>query len=135
MREEGYDPKVEEIYHLKGDMDTGISSSINLTKTALGHPKIRYENKHGQKFVLTCDVYRMGEELNVHLICPKCRNALSIKSSKKQMSYDHISNSLSVQQFQCTWEIQEELLGNVRNFGMSLCRWSAVIDNNLARDA
>jgi hypothetical protein len=46
--QEGYNTQTEEIYHLKGDMDTGISSTVNLTKTALGHPKVRYENKHGQ---------------------------------------------------------------------------------------
>jgi hypothetical protein len=85
--------------------------------------------------MMTCDVYQMGDELMVHMICPKCKNNLAIKSSRKKISYDSREDKLNfVENFQCTWELSDELLGQSRAFGMSLCRWSAVIDNNLAKD-
>lgn len=128
----GYDPNKEELYEVKQDCNPVKSaghSTMCLTRTALGHPKVRYRD-----LVLTCDVYQMGDELMVHLYCPKCRHNLSIKSKNKNIYYDKDRELLSVEPFKCTWEMNDELLGDHRAFGFSLCGWNVAIDGGVARD-
>ena len=124
-----YDPSKEEIYQIAGDPDHGLSSDMNLTNSAFAKPQIRYKGKAGD-FVLSCELYKIGDELSLHLICPRCRHALMIKSSSKQMEYDK-ERGLSVEPFQCTWELPED---QRVQFGIGLCKWTAVIENDRARD-
>lgn len=126
---------LEDIYEIKGDakdplgqVEGGRSSTIGFSKAAIGRPVVRYGN-----FLLTCDVYGVGEGLYVHLYCPKCRNALSIPATKKQIDYDRVKNVLSVEPFRCTWETDPE--GRRMEFGLGMCGWSVGISNNVARDA
>ncbi len=134
-----YNPDKEELFTIKedvtgpgvhqGEIVSGAKmSTYDVTKTAIGHPLIRWKD-----FVLEADVYKVGENLAVNIFCPRCRNSLWIKSENKQMEYDPVTNTLSVEPFMCTWEIQEEILGNSRQFGMSLCRWNVGIDKNIAK--
>ena len=134
-----YNPQREELYTIKDDFGPGvhqgervqgIQSTMKLTNTAIGHPEIRYKDR-----LTVADVYKMGDELKIHLICPRCTNNLSISNKNKQVDYDLDSNTLSIEPFECTWEITSELLGSQRSFGMSLCRWRVAIDNNIAKDA
>lgn len=134
----GYNPKKEELVTIENDLQDGVSrgrATMDMTKNADAHPQVRWEDRvSGKVFMLETDVYIKGGELMVHLICPRCRHNLQIKSINKQMSYDKEREVLSVEPFQCTWELDDELLGARRDFGMSLCRWSVAIDNNLAKD-
>lgn len=143
------DPRREELVHLAGDAPdplaevhgfehargTGIASTVNLTKTAKGHPKIRYKD-----FLITADVYELaGEPMKIHLICPRCRHALWIRADRKHIDYDvtaDVDNGgrLSVEPFMCTWELDAEPGARRMEFGLSLCKWRVAIDNNVARD-
>jgi hypothetical protein len=130
-----YDDTRQELVHLAGDPDTGLAGGMNLTATALGHPTIRYG-----EFILTADVYAPpGAPKYLHLICPRCRNALRITEDRKAMEYDPTRDTdrggrLDVEAFQCTWELPEAN-GRKIEFGMGLCRWTVAIDRNIARDA
>ena len=135
----GYNAQKEEVFEIKDDLQKDQSvgySSMNATRAAKGHPQVRYEEKAtGQIYLMTCDVYIEGDELMVHMYCPKCRHNLAIKSSNKQISYDMDNDRLIfVEAFKCSWEMDDELLGETRKFGFSLCNWNVVIDNGLARD-
>lgn len=149
MAHPAFDPSREELVHLAGDAPDplagmagieharggGVTTTMRLTKTAKGHPQIRYRD-----MLIEADVYAFdGEPVKVHLICPRCRNALSISSDKKSLEYDprqnvEIGGRLDVETFECTWELPE---ANDRKmeFGLGLCRWRVAIDNNIARDA
>ena len=131
----GYNPKREELYSIKedtgpgahqGEVVKGTHSTMDLTKTALGHPVVRYK-----EYLIETDVYQMGDELMVHMYCPKCRHAIRISSNRKAISYDQPSDRLSVEPFMCTWELGLDH----QEFGFSLCRWTVGIDNGLAKDA
>lgn len=141
MSRESYNPNKEEIYTIKEDVSmpgvhkgqtvSGVSSSLNFTKTALGHPKVRYKDR-----IMEMDVYRSGEGgYLIHSYCPSCQNAVSIKSENKKIDYDPITNNLNIEAFECPWEKSDELLGSSRKFGFSLCRLKIAIDNNIAKDA
>lgn len=145
-----YDPHREELVHLAGDPDTGgmtargfeaapdpwgtgkvgYQQTADLTSNALGHPKIRYRD-----LVIEADVYAMpGAPMHVHIICPRCRNALRIPADRKRIEYDPAAGAptdggrLSIETFECTWEAGAER-------GSGLCRWRVAVDDNVARDA
>ncbi len=130
-----YDPKTEEVFHLKGDAHTGYATQLNLD-----HSKrevlVRYKD-----FLLTVDVYRLPETpMKAILYCPRCRNVLTITADKKQMSYEPTRNveaggELSVEAFQCTWELDQREEGRRMEFGLSLCKLRLAIDKNIAKDA
>jgi hypothetical protein len=131
------DPQREELFDISGDLDTGVAATADLTKTAIGKPKVRYKGRHGD-FVLTVDVYRMPDgQLLLHLLCPNCaahgadKHALHVRQAAKQMDYN-AQDGLSVEAFGCTWELPGE---EGRQFGLAMCRWRVAIDQNVARDA
>lgn len=115
----------------------GMSITTRLTGTAKGHPKVRYQGG-GRTFILTIDVYEFeNEPTSLHLICPRCHNALRITADNKALEYDPSRNEtmggrLDVDTFECTWELPE---GRRQEFGIGLCRWRVGIANNVARDA
>lgn len=125
-----YDPNKEDLFHLAGDADHGMGSTARLTKSAIGHPEIRYKGKQGD-FVMTADVYRTDGKLLVHLICPKCRHALHVREAAKKMAYSE-ADGLSIEAFECSWELDGD---TGRLFGLALCRCRLAIDKNVARDA
>jgi hypothetical protein len=129
-----HDPKREELYHVAGDAPdptgTGLSgrmSSMRLTQIALGHPLIRYKDR-----VIEADVYEIHGRLMVHLICPRCLNALKITDDRKKMEYSVTENRISIEAFGCTWEMNDD---RRMEFGVGLCRWRVGVTNNVARDA
>lgn len=121
-----HDPNREELYRIAGDPEHGMASTMNLTRSAAGHPQIRYRDK-----VITADVYIADGRLMVHLICPRCLNALKITDERKKMEYDARDNVLSVEPFACPWEMS----AHRTEFGVGMCRWTVGIDRNVARDA
>lgn len=134
-----FDPQREELVHLAGDAPdpsgsglVGHQASLNLSRTALGHPKIRYRD-----LVIEADVYALpGVPMYVHILCPKCRHALKIAEDRKHIEYDpkagppQDGGRISIEAFQCTWEMDDQR----QQFGLSLCGWKVVVDNNIARD-
>lgn len=126
-----------ELVHLAGDMDTGLSSTIALSS---GKREVIVVYKD---FVLTCDVYALpGQPIEVHLICPRCRKALRVTSERKTIDFDPSAGDpkkggrLSIEPFQCTWELGgDKHVPGLVGGGISLCRWTAGIDDNVARDA
>lgn len=122
----------EEVFQICGDAPDPMGShrigqeiSADLTKTALGHPKIRYRDR-----IIEADVYGIDGSLMIHLICPKCStpdtvHALKISSDQKQISYDPSDGRLSIEPFSCTWEAPD---------GVGLCKWRVAIDDNVAKD-
>lgn len=103
-------------------------------------------------FVLTVDVYAIpGEPLQVHYICPRCHKQGRITQDAKQMAWAPTENRvldlpdgqktrtngvLSVEPFQCTWEVGSEThTPGIRAGGLTLCGQKLVIDDNIAREA
>lgn len=126
-----------------GGAARGQAGQMNLTQTAFGHPFIRWND-----FLLEADVYKLdGQPMYVHIICPRCHNALKIDEDHKAIFYerhrapkfapflaeqgimDH-GGSLSIEPFECTWELGPDR----QHFGIGLCRWRVAIDNNIAKD-
>ena len=134
MKHKAYNPKTEEIFHIAGDEDRGIASTMTLSKNVFARPQVRYASPVYGDMILECDVYKAENELTVHLICPKCRHNLQISSKRKAIELDS-DGKLSIEPFQCTWELNDELLGEKRDFGFSLCRWTAAIDKGVIRHA
>lgn len=146
-----FDPAKESLYSICGDapdpsgMDPrmrGYQSSIDMTKGALAKPLIRWRDR-----VIEGDLYEIEGKLVLHLICPKCSSpacnppcnipghcgphALYVRQERKAIEWDAERQLLSVESFECTWELPE---GRRQEFGLGLCRWRVAIENNIARD-
>ena len=143
-------PHERELVQLAGDAadptgadDRGRSCTYHLNRSAIAHPLVTY--RHGtDEFLITCDVYVAdGEPMVIHLICPRCRHALSIRADQKDIALElgagpDLQGDLSVAPFMCTWERADagtHVPGMVIGGGMSLCRWRVAIDHNVAKDA
>lgn len=159
-------PSYKEVFHVAGDQPDptghtdlrGVAPGYNLTRSALGHPKVLFM-LYGEPVILTVDVYAIaGEPMNLHLMCPVCialgrdHVALRIVEGQKAFSYepgaqvplwpgwsrDEIRHNypeglgglLNVEPFGCTWEETPELR---RGFGLATCTWRVAIVNNIAR--
>lgn len=146
-------PKKRELFHIAGDPEHGYSATMDLTSQAAGHPVIFYKDR-----VLVADVYALPDEpMYIHLLCPFStpneKHGLRISQERKLIEYDPagivppppnwtqqqllecfpqgLGGLLNVEEFSCTWEAEPELR---RQFGMSMCPWKVVIENNVARD-
>ncbi len=78
----------------------------------------------------------------VHLICPRCKHTLSIRGDRKHIEFATSGGpagkgELSVEAFQCTWELPGvgKHIPGVVGGGLSLCKWKVAIDKNIAKDA
>lgn len=116
--------------------------------------------------VMTVDVYKIeGEPIELLLICPRCENESRITSEMKKIEFEygntrpvklpdgslvsfdkpqhthgHVytnAGSLSVEPFQCSWEMKGagKHTPGIRAGGLTLCNLKLVIDNNVAREA
>jgi hypothetical protein len=134
------DPEKESLYHIAGGVSDpsgiepdlhGYQSSIQLNRSALAHPLIRWRDR-----VIEADLYEMNGLLVLHIICPRCStpevpHALWVRQGQKDMLWRPEINELSVAVFECTWELPE---GRRQEFGLGLCRWRVAIEKNFARD-
>ena len=131
------DRPARELVHLAGDPDTGMSVTHRLNH-AKREVIVTYKD-----FVLTVDIYQLPDEpLKVHLICPRCHHMLSVSAERKHIEFDPNAHPeqggrLSIEPFECTWEIPEadKHTPGILAGGLSLCRWRAAIDKNVAKDA
>lgn len=139
-----YDPTKEDLYEVKGDPRTGMASTTNLDNAAEAKIEVRYSgqyNDHGAiAMLMQCEVYRAGESVLVHIICPKCKNANSIKSERKALEWDPRNGVLSVEPYTCNWEMNTERDNKSAHKSIlvgsgNLCRARIAIDKNRARDA
>ncbi|MHC4175869.1 MAG: hypothetical protein ACYSWU_00070 [Planctomycetota bacterium] len=99
----------EDLYEIKGDVPDpagsgarGVSAEVDLTKTAIGHPRIRYGDR-----ITTPDVYAADGELFLHLYCPRCSNALRITDKMKAIRFqrnDRTGGEIDIEEFRCTWD-------------------------------
>lgn len=139
-----HNPQTEELYHVAGDVPDpdgsalrGQQASLRLTKTALGHPLVRYAGKHAvQAQVMEMDVYAMpdggsGAHLMVNWICPRCGSSIRTTSLMKQIQFDASDGRLSMERVACPWEMGADR----QEFGIGMCRFAFAVDNNVAKDA
>jgi hypothetical protein len=136
MSRSAYNPEKEELFHVSGDMDHGVTATTNFNKNAAGNPQIRYSGKYGE-WVMEADVYIVDGQISVHMICPRCKNALWIRTPNKEVDYDIVNDLLSCEKSQCTWELgRSDATKNDRiEFGAGLCKFTFAIDKNRAKDA
>ena len=134
------DPERESLYRICGDVPDpsnlepdkgGYQSSIQLNRSALAHPMIRWQDR-----VVEADLYEMDGKLVLHILCPKCStpetpHALWVREGQKDILWRPDTGELSVSPFECTWELPE---GRRQEFGLGLCRWRVAIDKNIAKD-
>jgi hypothetical protein len=141
--------KRRELVHLAGDPegDRGISCTYR-ADTAKQEVIVVYKD-----FVMTVDVYALpGEPVELHIICPKCRNKSRITAARKKIDLEFGAGKpirlpdgrmmqtvarLSVEPFQCSWEMPGagEHKPGIRAGGLTLCQLKLAIDNNVAKDA
>lgn len=149
MTKSMYNAKTEEIYHVAGDVPdptgTGLRgemSSVNLD-SKVAEVQIRYKDT-----IIFGDVYRYaGVPLRVVIMCPQCRNALTITQDNKEIDYDlaaapQIGGRISIEPFTCPFEAPDAGAHRHRSgdgaqiiTGMSMCNWRVGVSNNIARDA
>lgn len=145
----------KKLMQVAGD-DAGVGSQVNLD---IGkHEVLVYANK-GDIPVLTVDVYQVeGSPLEVHVLCPRCRHNLKISQAKKAIEFNprdanrrvtelralgldprsHMLagiGDLSVEEFECTWELESDRNVSLLSPGINLCRFRAAIDHNLLKIA
>lgn len=149
-----------ELVQVAGDQDRGISSTVRADRSAIAHPLYWYKGVG----IGVADVYKLpNEPLYIHIICPKCHHALTISQTRKAIDFevgqhvhkptdqdlarvDNTASSassppmqhalqsfgkLSVETFECTWEMGKDR----QQFGVSLCKFRAAIDNNVIKEA
>ena len=124
----------QEIVHLAGDMNRGVSVTHDLRDTAIGRVTLVYRGRYAAPFAfrtIDCEVYETDGLLSVHTLCPKCGHGLWIDGRNKQISFDTRTGKLDVEKFSCPWEMDESR----RQFGFGLCRLELVYDGNVAREA
>ena len=127
-----YDPASEEIFHVAGDKDTGISTTADMTAGSI-KVQLRYKGRFGD-YVSTVDVYHIpGVETSVIMICPKCRHSLRMTSARKDVAWDP-DKGIYISQSECTWE-QDARDGERMDFGLYLCRFRFEIAGSEIRDA
>jgi len=147
----------KELVQVAGDMDHGMSSTVHLNA---GKTEVLVLAKNGDVPLMTVDVYAMpGEPLKVHILCPRCKNHLTIPGEKKaiewaprdanpayrgivalgvppHMQQMALTGRLSIETFECTWELDaHKKVGSSEFSGGNLCRWRAAIDNNVVKAA
>lgn len=137
----------------------GMAPGYDLTATAVGHPLLFYRLPNGHELILEADVYALpGQPMYAYVICPICMMAgrtiqLAIRQEVKDMHYDPkgrvkpppgwdanqlretfpngVGGQFSVDHIECTFEVTPEMR---RDFGLAVCPWQVVIDNNVVID-
>jgi hypothetical protein len=146
-----YDPRTEEIFHVAGDVPdpTGYSSArgqqstVNLQASRTAEVQIRYKDT-----IIFGDVYQYeGAPIRVIIMCPRCRNTLTITGDNKRIEYDlgaapSIGGKISIEPFTCPFEAPDAGAHKRHSgegaqiiTGMKMCNWRVGVENNKALDA
>jgi hypothetical protein len=145
-------PRRREVVQLAGDEQHGVMSTTRLDTDKI-EVLVAYRGRVGD-FDMTVDLYEIpGEPIELHIICPKCRNKSRITETRKTIEFDQrdirpytfVDGSrmptnggrLDVETFECGWEMPEagEHKVGLRAGGITLCRMRMAIDHNVAKDA
>lgn len=126
-----FDPAKEDIYHVAGDQDTGITKTADMTAGSI-KVQLRYNGKWGN-YVCTVDLYLVGDTATIVMICPRCHHSIQVPSTRKNISWDP-EKGLFVETSECPWEI-EQRDGERIDFGLGLCRFRFAIDGVDIKDA
>lgn len=110
---------------VKGNVDTGIVTSQNVRASATTY--IRYRSQ-----ILECEVYNAGDELMIHMLCPKCGHGLKVTNKNKQMDWD--GKYISIEPYACTWELDTNIAAGVFTH-TNLCNWKVGVTKGIAKDA
>jgi len=124
---------VKDVTHISGDPDQGIAVTHHLDKMVHASVTMVYTGQHAAPFPkmeITCEVYKAGDVLSVHTVCPKCRHAQWIDGRNKQIEYDP-DKGLFIESFGCPWEMDETR----KEFGMSLCGLRLTYAGRVVREA
>lgn len=140
-------PGKREMVQIAGDPERGFTSTTRLD-TMKQEVFVTYKD-----FLLTVDVYALpGQPIELVYVCPKCRKQGRITGDKKTIEFDPgasrvmtlpngakvpTGGQLSVAPFQCSWEMPDagEHKAGIRAGGITLCKLTIAIDNNVAKDA
>lgn len=113
----------------------GVTANHDLKGLAIGQVQLFYTGRHvplDMKGVeIECEIYKIGDALMVHTVCPRCRRAQSIDGRNKKVEYDQKAGTLRIEPFECTWEIGDER----QQFGVGLCRTKLAYEGKIVRDA
>lgn len=150
--------------HVAGDEDHGFASTqyLDRGKQEVG-VIVRPRNSITMiAAVATVDVYAIpNEPVKLHLICPKCKHTLTVDGNRKAIDWRPTEPSpharalrevlpaearyladnlgvMSVEEFQCTWELEDQKQDNQKEVGIisgrQLCKFRGVIERNILRE-
>jgi len=99
---EAYGPGYEH-----GSVVKGASTTTDIKKAALAQIYFRFEDK-----LVTCELYKAGDEFLLHMICPRCYGggqgfASQVSSRRKAFGWN--GHHLDVEAFRCTWEADNDV--------------------------
>jgi hypothetical protein len=121
----------------RGQRVRGHASQVNLTYTAIAHPLVRFQEGRGPgpfDKLMEMDLHRAPDgTLSLHLYCPRCANHSVINGKNKHIEWD--GETLSVEPFECMWELENTRQMSVIAPGVNLCRLRMGIDRNIGRHA
>ena len=102
----------------RGSTGLGMESKLDLQRTAIAKPQFRWSDPTGDR-IYTCELYREGGVLMLHLICPGCGNENIVNGQHKAMEWSN--GLLSVEPFGCEWELDVFKQANTVGASLNLC--------------
>lgn len=138
-----YDPTKDDLIELKGDPHDpgaeGISSTHRLNNAAEAKVLLLYQHPFMGDLVVEAEVYvdPGNRDITVHMLCPECRNSLTVPSTKKVIDWEPGLGLISVEQSTCTWEEKRDQHVDKGQANIllrkNLCSFSFVVDRNVIR--
>jgi len=151
----------KEVFQQFGDEGRGVTSGYNLTNTAAAKPIILWEDKlltmdvyampgspmyahiycpqcarNGRQKMLT--VRQEAKKMDFEPGQMPAKLAKTLGMTYEQLAADlelediqSLTGVITLEPIACTWEEDDTAR---RDFGLSVCSWSVVIDNNIARN-
>jgi len=133
-----YNPQKEELVSIDGDWGEESRYNPGLTMSHhADHGTIILSLQRDPRVKFECEIYPSGEgdHFILHMVCPRCRHALTINSRNKAMDLNQSTGILNVEPSECTWELKPE---EDPNAGLlitaGLCRYRFAIENSMVRE-
>jgi len=118
------------------NFNSGVTVNHDLKGAAFATVTLVYKGKIApppgmDHFEIECEIYKAGDILSVHTVCPKCHHGSWIDGRNKDIEFN--DRGLFVKKFKCGWEMGGE--DDHHSFGFGLCQLELVYDGKVARDA